>query len=153
MKTVAWCVLSAACAVLITVLVCRWHPHRAKRVWVTYSEKYVNMTIGRTEDYEKVDADSALYGEEQLSNMVAHDKSCMVVTHDRKHADYQVEIAVSRFVGDPANYGKATLTITGGNGDVVDSERFYQDRRSQDDIAKQPIKQAWEVLCKSGGER
>lgn len=77
----------------------------------------------------------------------------MLVTHDEKHADYRIEIVVSRFVGDPATYGQADLTIIGQNGDVVDSERFYQDRNSKDDIAQQPIKQAWEVLCKTEGEK
>lgn len=153
MKTAALCVLCAACAVVITVAVCRRHPPGAKRVWVTYSEKYVDKTIGRTSDYEKVEADSALYAEEQLQYKIAGDKGCMLVTHDKEAADYHVEIAVSRFVGDPSTDGEAILTVTKRNGDVVDAERFYQDKKSEDDIAQQPIKQVWEVLSKSRGEK
>lgn len=74
MKTVAWCVVSAAFAVLITVLVCRWRTPKVKRVWMTYSEKYMDATIGRSKDYEKVDTDRNLYGEEQLQNMIAPTK-------------------------------------------------------------------------------
>lgn len=148
MKTAALCLLSAACAVLITMAVYRWHPHREKRVFVTYSEKYVDRTIGREQEYEHVQTAAADYAEEQLASMTDRKRPCIVLTRNSTQADYKVDIAVSRFMGDPTTYGEATLTIIAKNGDVVHSEHFYQDQTSTDDIAQQPIKQAWETLCK-----
>jgi len=152
MKTVAWSALSAVCAGLIAILatlwVCRWHnAHRLKRVAVSYSEKYEDKTIGRKVDYEKVEEDRALYAEEELSLMIGRNQNCMVLSHDANHADYRVNVSVSRFVGDPGTYGEATLSITRTNGDVVDTEHFYQDKDSHDDIAHQPITRAWAMLC------
>jgi len=105
------------------------------------------QTIGRKEDYEKVEEDRASYAEEELSTMIARNKNCMVLSHDADHADYRVNISVSRFMGDPSTYGEATLSVTRTNGDVVLTEHFYQDKKT-DDISQQPIKRAWEVLCK-----
>ena len=120
---------------------------RLKRVVVSYSEKYEDKTIGRKEDYEKVEEDRASYAEEQLSTMIARNKNCMVLSHDVEHSDYRVNISVSRFMGDPSTYGEATLSIARPNGDVVVTEHFYQDKNT-DDIGQQPIKRAWDVLCK-----
>jgi len=152
MRTLAWAALAAVSAALVAVLatlwVCRWHTaHRLKRVAVSYSEKYEDKTIGRKEDYEKVEEDRASYAEEELSTMIARNKNCMVLSHDADHADYRVNISVSRFMGDPSTYGEATLSVTRTNGDVVLTEHFYQDKKT-DDISQQPIKRAWEVLCK-----
>lgn len=55
MKTAVLCLLSAALAVATAIAVYRWHPHRAKRVFVTYSEEYIAKTIGRERDYEQVE--------------------------------------------------------------------------------------------------
>ncbi len=146
MKTVAWVVLGVIAVALIAAGVCRWHPG-LKRVSVFYSEKYEDKTIGRSQDYEKREGDRALFAEEKLSRMVANNKTCMVLTRDEKHADYHVNISVSRFMGDPSMYGEATLTITRANGDVVVAEHFYQDKQSKEDIARQPITRAWAALC------
>jgi hypothetical protein len=151
MKTLARAALVAVSAALVAVLatlwVCRWHTaHRLKRVAVSYSEKYEDKTIGRKEDYEKVEEDRASYAEEQLSTMIARNKNCMVLSHDAEHSDYRVNISVSRFMGDPSTYGEATLSVMRTNGDVVVTEHFYQDKNT-DDIAQQPIKRAWDVLC------
>ena len=105
-----------------------------------------NKTIGRKEDYEKVEEDRASYAEEELSTMIARNKNCMVLSHDAEHSDYRVNISVSRFMGDPSTYGEATLSVMRTNGDVVVTEHFYQDKNT-DDIAQQPIKRAWDVLC------
>ena len=148
MKTVGWVALSVVFAVLVTVWLCHRHlAHRVKRVWVSYSEKYEDRTIGRKQDFEKVEEDRALFAEEKLSDLVSQNKGCMVVTRDEKHADYRVNIAVSRFLGDPSTYGEASLTITKADGDIVLAEHFYQDKESKEDIASQPITRAWAVLC------
>jgi hypothetical protein len=149
MKTVAWSALAVVCAVVITVVVCRWHPHRPKRVWVSYSEKYQDKTIGRKQEYEKVEEDRVPFAEEELSTLIANNKTCMVVTHDEKQADYRVNISVSRFMGDPSMYGEANLTIVRPNGDVFVEEHFFQDNQSKEDIARQPITRAWTALCNS----
>ena len=47
---------------------------------------------------------------------------------------------------DPSTYGEAMLRVMRNNGDVVVTEHFYQDKNT-DDIAQQPIKRAWDVLC------
>jgi hypothetical protein len=151
MRTLARAALVAVSAALVAVLatlwVCRWHTaHRLKRVAVSYSEKYEDKTIGRKEDYEKVEEDRASYAEEQLSTMIARNKNCMVLSHDAEHSDYRVNISVSRFMGDPSTYGEAMLSVMRTNGDVVVTEHFYQDKNT-DDIAQQPIKRAWDVLC------
>ncbi|MFY9648210.1 MAG: hypothetical protein WAK29_23745 [Terriglobales bacterium] len=151
MRTLARAALVAVSAALVAVLatlwVCRWHTaHRLKRVAVSYSEKYEDKTIGRKEDYEKVEEDRASYAEEELSTMIARNKNCMVLSHDAEHSDYRVNISVSRFMGDPSTYGEATLSVMRTNGDVVVTEHFYQDKNT-DDIAQQPIKRAWDVLC------
>jgi hypothetical protein len=151
MRTLAWAALAAVSAALVAVLatlwVCHWHTaHRLKRVAVSYSEKYEDKTIGRKEDYEKVEEDRASYAEEELSTMIARNKNCMLLSHDTNHADYRVSISVSRFMGDASTYGEATLSVTRTNGDVVLTEHFYQDKKT-DDIAQQPIKRAWDVLC------
>jgi hypothetical protein len=150
MRTLLWGALTAAVAI-VSVGVCRRYEHRhtLKRVAVSYAEKYEDKTIGRSQEYEKVESDRALYAEEQLSFKVARDKTCMVLSHDAKHADYDVDISVIRFVGDPSTYGEATLTITRPNGDVVATEHFYQDKTSHEDISQQPITKVWEVLCKA----
>jgi hypothetical protein len=153
MRTLGWAALAAVSATLVAVLatlwVCRWHTtHRLKRVAVSYSEKYEDKTIGRKEDYEKVEEDRASYAEEQLSTMIARNKNCMVLSHDADHTDYRVNISVSRFMGDPSTYGEATLSVMRTNGDVVVTEHFYQDKKT-DDIAQQPIKRAWDLLCTS----
>jgi hypothetical protein len=149
MKALLWVGLTAAVASLISVGVCRWYEHRhtLKRVAVSYVEKYKDQT--GTVDYEKVRSENALYAEEQLSWSIAQDKTCMVLSHDAKHSDYAVDISVIRFGGDPDIYGEATLTITRPNGDVIVTEHFYQDKRSHEDIAQQPITRTWEVLCKA----
>lgn len=152
MRTLAWAALAAVSAALVAVLatlwVCRWHTtRRLKRVMVSYSEKYEDKTIGRKEDYEKVEEDRAPYAEEELSTMIAKNRNCMVLSHDANHADYRLRISVSRYMGDPNTYGEATLSVTRTNGDVVVTEHFYQDKTT-DDIAQQPIKRAWDVLCK-----
>lgn len=152
MRTLAWAVLAAVSAALVAALVtlwvCRWHDaNRLKRVTVSYSEKYEDKTIGRKEDYVKVEEDRASFAEEELASLIDRNKSCMVLSHDAKHTDYGVNIAVSRFMGDPSTYGEATLSITRTNGDVVVTEHFYQDKNSHDDIAHQPIARAWDVLC------
>ena len=151
MRTFAWAALAAVSAALVAVMatlwVCRLHTRqRLKRVVVSYSEKYEDKTIGRKEDYEKVEEDRASYAEEQLSTMIARNKNCMVLSHDAEHSDYRVNISVSRFIGDPSTYGEATLSIARPNGDVVVTEHFYQDKNT-DDIGQQPIKRAWDVLC------
>jgi hypothetical protein len=146
MKTFAWSVMAGVCAVLVTLWVCHWRPDTLKRVVVSYSEKYEDKTIGRKQDYEQV-VDDALFAEEQLSYLVARDQTCMVLSRDGKHADYSVNISVTRSLGDPSIYGEATLTVTRANGDILVSEHFYQDKNSKEDIAHQPITKVWEVLC------
>lgn len=148
MKAVAWVALAVAVLALVAVGVCRWHPHWLKRVSVSYSEKYEDRTKGRSRDYQKLQEDRALFAEEELSALARNDKTCLVLTHDGKHADYHVNISVSRFVGDPSTYGESTLTITRANGDIIVAEHFYQDKQSKEDIARQPITRAWGVLCR-----
>jgi hypothetical protein len=152
MKTLAWRaltgVVAALMAVLATLWVCRWYGTKGlKRVTVSYSEKYEDKTIGRKTNYVKVEEDMASFAKEQLSSMIDRDKHCMVLSHDARNADYRVNIAVSRFMGDPSMYGEATLNILRPNGDVVVTEHFYQDKNSHEDIARQPITKTWEVLC------
>jgi hypothetical protein len=48
------------------------------------------------------------------------------------------------------NLGEATLSVVKANGDVVLVDQFYQDARSAEDIAQQPITAAWSALCKAG---
>jgi hypothetical protein len=57
MRTLLWVALTAIVVALVSVVVCRWHEHRhtLKRVAVSYAEKYEDKTIGRKEDYEKVE--------------------------------------------------------------------------------------------------
>jgi hypothetical protein len=148
MRALLLVILTATVVSVISVGICHWYEHRQtlKRVTISYTEKYEDRT--GTVDYEKVRSDDALYAEEQLSWSIAHDKTCMVLTHDKKHADYAVDISVIRFGGDPKIYGEATLTITRPNGDVIVTEHFFQDKSSREDIAQQPITETWEVLCK-----
>jgi len=133
---------------LVGLSVCRWRVHWLKRVSVSYSEKYEDKSKGFLTDYEKTQEDRALFAEEELSALVRRNKPCMVLTRDGKHADYHVDISVSRFMGDPSTYGEATLTITRANGEVLVAEHFYQDKQSKEDVAHQPIARAWGVLCR-----
>jgi len=79
-----------------------------------------------------------------------------MVTRNKANADVFVEIKVIRYTGivPSANqlWGSATLAITKRNGDVVLSNTFTQGTgvyAASDDIASQPIKEAWKTLCNS----
>jgi len=148
MRTLAWVALTVVVLVLVAVGVCHWHLHWLKRVSVSYSERYEDKAVGRSREYQKLEADRALFAEEEFSTLARTNKRCLVLTDDAKHADYRVNISVSKFVGDPSIYGEATLTITRANGDVLLAEHFYQDKQSKEDIARQPITRAWGVLCR-----
>ena len=129
----------ASICVLSAIGFYQWQWHRPERVFVSYSEKY--------EDKEKAENDDVFFAEEQLSDMIAQNNTCMVLTHDKKHADYYINISVIRFVGGGDTYGEASLSITRSNGDVVLAEHFFQNRQSKEDIARQPITRAWAMLC------
>ena len=47
------------------------------------------------------------------------------------------------------NFGEASLTMTSRNADVVLVTSFYQDRRSREDIAQQPVTKVWQTLCEA----
>jgi hypothetical protein len=111
--------------------------HRPKRVWVSYLEKF---------DGDEQDKNDTVFAEARLGWLISHDKGCMVLTHDKKRADYAVNISVIRGIASEI-FGKASLSITKSNGDVVTAEDFYQDRKSTEDIGMQPITKTWEVLC------
>jgi hypothetical protein len=147
MKRIGLVGFTVVCLLLLALGFCHWQSNRLKRVSVSYEEKYEDKTIGRAEDYGHVEKDGAFYAEERLSELVAHNQNCMVLTHDGAKADYHLNISVIRFLGDPATYGEARLSITRPNGDVVLAEHFYQDRNSKEDIRQQPITRAWKDLC------
>jgi hypothetical protein len=111
--------------------------HRPKRVWVSYLEKY---------EGDERDTDNRVFGEERLGWRISENKGCMVLTHDRKKADYVVSISVIRGINAEI-FGEASLSIAKGNGEVVTTESFYQDHKSAEDIGQQPITKTWEVLC------
>lgn len=102
----------AVVSVLLGLAFYRWQSHRLKRVSVSYAEKYEDATIDRSKDTEFVRKESDLYAEEELSNLIAHDRGCLVLTHDSRKADYNLSISVVRYVGGGNIYGEATLSIT-----------------------------------------
>ncbi len=115
--------------------------HRPKRVWVTFSEKY------QDQDYEK-DWGNNSFAEERLMWRISGNKGCMALTHDRQKADYVVSISVTRHpTDDLGTFGNANLSITKQNGDVVLADSLYQDLKSAEDIAQQPITEVWTLLC------
>jgi hypothetical protein len=73
---------------------------------------------------------------------------CIVLTNNKDQANYIVEITVERHPADlSGDFGDAMLSITKRNGDIVLINSFYQDPKSTEDIAQQPITKTWEVLC------
>ena len=138
--------LIAMVAVAASLYVLLHERQRPRRVWVIYSEKYQDADPLREKDYEQ-DADDNLFAEERLSWQISEDKTCMVLTHDKQKADYVVRISVVRYLSGGNTFGRADLSITKRNGDVILVESFYQDRKSAEDIAQQPITRTWGVLC------
>ena len=121
--------------------------HAPQRVSLTRSQRYQNEYGVKSQD--DIVEDDTLEAEQRLTWLMSGNPRCLILTHDRKQANYIVEITVERHPAAPisGHYAEATLSITKRNGDVVLIDSFYQDRNSKDDIAQQPITKAWEVLC------
>jgi hypothetical protein len=121
--------------------------HAPQRVFLTHSQRFQNDYGVKSQD--DIVEDDSLEAEQRLSWLMSGNSHCLVLTHDRKQANYVVEITVERHPASPisGHFGDATVSITKRNGDVVLIDSFYQDRNSADDIAQQPITKVWEVLC------
>ena len=111
--------------------------HGPKRVFVSYLEKC---------EGEERDTNNTVFAEERLGWRISENKGCIVLTHDRKKADYLVSISVIRGINSQI-FGQDSLSITKRNGDVVLADSFYQDLKSAEDIGQQPITRTWELLC------
>jgi len=148
MKTLLFSGLAVA-LVAGTLCVYVYQSSRPKRVWVEYSEKTQDQNPMRTEDLEVVDKDSELLAEERLGWLIASNKDCIILTHDKKKADLLVSISVIRYINGGETFGRAALSITKRNGDVFLIETFYQDRNSAEDIAQQPVSKVWDALCQA----
>jgi hypothetical protein len=138
-----------ALIVLITVTVGIYayvQNHAPQRVFLTRSQRYQNEYGVKSQD--DIVEDDTLDAEQRLSFLMSGNPRCIVLTNNKDQANYIVEITVERH---PANllghFADAMLSITKRNGDIVLIDSFYQDRKSTDDIAQQPITKVWEVLC------
>jgi hypothetical protein len=120
--------------------------HAPQRVFLTRSQRYQNEYGVKSQD--DIVEDDTLDAEQRLSWLMSGNPRCIVLTNNKDQANYIVEITVERH---PANllghFADAMLSITKRNGDFVLIDSFYQDRKSTDDIAQQPITKTWEVLC------
>jgi hypothetical protein len=121
--------------------------HAPRRVYLTRSQRYQKEYGVKSQD--DIVEDDTLVAEQRLSWLMEGNPRCLILTHDRKQANYIVEITVERHPAEPVSgyFGHATLSITKRNGNVVLIDSFYQDRNSTDDIAQQPIMKTWNVLC------
>jgi hypothetical protein len=120
--------------------------HAPRRVFLTRSQRYQNDYGVKSQD--DIVEDDTLDAEQRLSFLMAGIPRCIVLTKNKDQANYVVEITVERH---PPNlmgqFANAMLSVTKRNGDIVLIESFYQDSKSTDDIAQQPITKTWEVLC------
>jgi hypothetical protein len=151
-KNVALIVLGVGLILAVAALIYPRLRHRhplPKSVWISYSEKYHDAGPARTEDYEADHTGEGLFAEERLMWRIKEHPGCVVLTHDRQHADFIVSISVVRFLGGGNVFGEASLYIQRAKGDVVAAERFYQGPESREDIAQQPVTTLWETLCEN----
>jgi hypothetical protein len=118
-----------------------------KRVWVSYSEKYREANTGETYGSESEPDGNGLVAEQRLMWRIKEKPGCIVLSHDRKRADYVAAISVVRLEGGGDRYGEASLSIQEADGDVVAMDHFYQDAQSREDIAQQPVTALWKTLC------
>jgi hypothetical protein len=149
-KSIALIILSVSLAGVLAALFYRYVPgkdHSPKSVWISYSEKYRDADPARRQDYEEAKAGDGLFAEERLMWRIKEDTGCIVLTHDRRRADYIAAISVVRLIGGGNMYGEASLSIQKANGEVVTADHFYQNPKSQEDIAQQPVTALWQTLC------
>jgi hypothetical protein len=120
--------------------------HSPRRVFLTRSQRYQNDYSVKSQD--DIVEDDTLDAEQRLSWRILGNPRCIVLTKNRGQANYIVEITVERHPADLlGHFGDAMLSITKRNGDIVLINSFYQDQKSTEDIAQQPITKTWEFLC------
>lgn len=118
-----------------------------KRIFLTSSERFQATDVKSKDDSVE---DDSLYAEQGLGNLLSNKPPCIVLTHNKRNADYVVEIMVEHY---PANalgiFADATLSITKANGDVVLVQSFFQSHDSKDEITQRPVSKTWDILCGS----
>jgi hypothetical protein len=139
----------AAFIILITVTIGIYayeEKHAPQRVFLTRSQRYQNEYGVKSQD--DIVEDDSLDAEQRLSFLMSGNPRCIVLTNNKNQANYIVEITVERHPTDLlGHFADAMLSITKRNGDIFLIGSFYQDSKSTDDIAQQPITKTWEVLC------